>query len=184
MLIILDRDGVINKDSDYYIKSPAEWLPIKGSLAAIARLKKAGHQVVVATNQSGVGRGLYTEEMLAAIHKKMTNDLAVAGGNIDGIYYCPHTPDDNCECRKPKAGLLEKIADDFQLDLTKAILIGDSLRDIQAAQAVGCPAVLVRTGKGQAVAAQEQGLQDVPIYKDLADVVTAILDGELGLHAP
>lgn len=178
MLIILDRDGVINEDSDAFIKTPEEWLPIPHSLAAIAQLNRAGHIVTIATNQSGIGRGLYSEEGLAEIHAKMQQALAQEGGHIDGIYYCPHLPDQGCACRKPRPGLLLQIAQDYNYDLSQALLIGDAERDILAAQAVNCPAVLVKTGKG----IQNLGrsaLSTTPVYKNLAEVVAALLRGEI-----
>lgn len=176
MLIILDRDGVINEDSPDYIKNPDEWIAIPSSLTAIARLNQLGHQVIVATNQSGVGRGYYTEATLGAIHEKMRNALAEQGGHVDAIYYCPHTPDDHCECRKPKPGMLKKIAEDLKADLSTAILVGDSLRDLQAAQAVHCKPVLVCTGKGEATLAADKGLENVPVYLDLNDFVKSFED--------
>ncbi len=148
MLVILDRDGVINLDSPHYIKSPAEWQPIDGSLAAIAKLHQAGHVVVVATNQSGVGRGFYSLATLADIHAKMTRMIEVAGGKVRRIYFCPHTPEENCYCRKPKPGMLVQIKKDFPELARTAILVGDSARDIMAAQAAEIAAVLVRTGNG------------------------------------
>lgn len=173
MLIILDRDGVINEDSDEFIKTPDEWLPIPGSLAAIAQLNRAGHLVTIATNQSGIGRGLYTAQDLEQIHAKMHQALAQEGGHIDGIYYCPHHPDQGCACRKPKPGLLLQIAKDYEYDLSQALLIGDAQRDIQAAQAVDCPAILVKTGKGIKTLGSNK-LEGVPVYKDLAQAVAAI----------
>lgn len=176
MLIILDRDGVINEDSDEFIKSPDEWIPIPGSLEAIAKLKKAGHMVVVASNQSGVGRGLFTEAVLQNIHQKMLDLLAKEDVQLDGIFYCPHLPEDNCSCRKPKAGLLLQIAEKFNVDLTKAILVGDAERDIQAAQAVNCPAVLVKTGKGAQTALKSTNLKNIPVYENLADFVAQLMN--------
>lgn len=175
MLIILDRDGVINHDSDDYIKCPDEWIAIDGSLSAIARLKKAGHQVVVATNQSGVGRGYYTQQVLDQIHLKMQQQLAEFDAQLDGIYFCPHTPDHNCDCRKPKPGLLYSIANDFDSDLSGALVVGDSYRDIQAAQAANCPAALVETGKGERQLAQHPELAQVPRYNNLSHVADDIL---------
>jgi len=175
-LIILDRDGVINYDSDEYIKSPEEWNPIPRSLEAIARLKNAGYTVVVATNQSGVGRGLYDEATLHRIHDKMQNELKKVKGKIDKIYYCPHTPDDNCSCRKPRAGLFEQIAKDFAIDLKNVPALGDSLRDIQAALTVGCKAVLVRTGNGEKVISEnESSLRNVDVYADLFAAVENLI---------
>lgn len=175
MLIILDRDGVINHESDEYIKSPEEWVPIKGSLEAIVRLNKAGHKVVVATNQSGVGRGLYTEEMLAKIHLAMERALVHVGGHLDGIFYCPHTPDYHCSCRKPKPGMLLDIAAKFPKDFDDAIFVGDSLRDLQAAQAVDLKAALVMTGNGAATISAAKKLNDIEVYENLADFVDQLL---------
>ncbi|CAG1022757.1 D-glycero-D-manno-heptose 1,7-bisphosphate phosphatase [Patescibacteria group bacterium] len=147
--ILLDRDGVINHDSDAFIKSPDEWLPIKGSLEAIALLNAHGYQVVVVTNQSGVARGLFDEDTLKAIHAKMCRLVNDAGGKISAIYFCPHGADSLCECRKPKAGLLKQFALDFGVDLSGVPVVGDSLRDLQAANAVNALPVLVKTGKGE-----------------------------------
>lgn len=173
-LIILDRDGVINQDSDAYIKSPDEWLAIPGSLESIARLNRAGYTVVVATNQSGVGRGFFDLATLQRIHEKMTHELARIGGKIDAVFFCPHTPGDHCDCRKPKPGLLLEIAKKYACDLTGVPAVGDSLRDIEAAQAVGAKPVLVRTGKG--AAAKSGKLPDgVAVYDNLAAYVGALL---------
>lgn len=175
-LIILDRDGVINYDSDAYIKSPAEWRAIPESLEAITRLNQAGYIVTIATNQSGVGRGYYSIETLDAIHKKMLSELSAVGGRIDKIVYCPHTPEDNCVCRKPKVGLLRQIAQDFNADLTQAWVIGDALRDLQAAFAVQAHAALVLTGKGESVLTKHvDNLKNIPVYANLARAVDAIL---------
>lgn len=174
-LVILDRDGVINQDSDAYIKSPEEWIPIPGSPEAIARLKGAGYTVVVATNQSGVARGYYDLETLEGIHRKMEQTLKAAGGSVDGIFFCPHGPDDGCDCRKPKAGLLRQIEAAFGLDLRDVPVIGDSLRDLQSAEAVGARGILVLTGKGNKTA-RDPGLDPaVPVYDDLAQAVDALL---------
>lgn len=174
MLIILDRDGVINQDSDAFIKTPAEWIPIPGSLEAIAALNQAGHRVVIATNQSGIARGLFSEQDLAQIHATMQQALMAVGGHIDAIFYCPHHPDDHCPCRKPKPGLLLQIAAAFDADLTKALMVGDAARDIDSARAVNCPAVLVRTGKGMRTLAAAD-CEGVPVYDDLAAVVREVL---------
>lgn len=147
--VLLDRDGVINHDSDAFIKSPDEWLPIAGSLEAIALFNQHGYQVVVVTNQSGVARGLFDETTLEQIHAKMHRLVGEKGGAITAIYYCPHGADSVCECRKPKAGLLKAFAADFDADLNNIPVIGDSLRDLQAAEAVGAIPILVKTGKGQ-----------------------------------
>ncbi|MEM9242461.1 MAG: D-glycero-beta-D-manno-heptose 1,7-bisphosphate 7-phosphatase [Pseudomonadota bacterium] len=148
-LVILDRDGVINCDRPDHVKSPEEWIAEPGALEAIARLNRAGWRVVIATNQSGIGRGLYDHKTLAVIHDKMLAELAVHGGHIDKIYYCPHHPDDNCHCRKPKPGMLAQIINDFSLNPDDIYFIGDAYRDIQAARAAGCKAILVATGKGK-----------------------------------
>ena len=148
-IIILDRDGVINHDSDNYIKSPEEWQPIDGSLEAIARLTHSGYRVVVATNQSGVGRALFDMDTLNAIHEKMLDAVIDAGGRIEAIFFCPHVATDDCECRKPKAGMFREIEARFNADMSKVFAVGDSLRDLQAAIEVGAKPVLVTTGKGQ-----------------------------------
>lgn len=174
-LVILDRDGVINYDSDEYIKNPDEFIPLPGSLEAIARLTKAGYTVVVATNQSGVGRGLFDLETLHAMHDKMNSAVAMEGGKIEAVFYCPHTPEDHCDCRKPKTGLLQQIAARFHLDLNGVPVIGDSLRDIQSAQTMEARPMLVRTGKGERTVAKGEGLTGVPIYADLSAAVDALL---------
>lgn len=175
MLFILDRDGVINQDSKDYIKSPEEWVPIPGSLHAIARLNQLGYQVVVATNQSGVGRGYYSLDTLRKIHQKMCDQLAEMGGRIDNIYFCPHKPDDGCHCRKPEPGMFEDILRDYGIQPSEAILIGDSLRDIQAAHAVSCRAVLVLTGNGLTVVSEGNIPDNVPVYENLSAVADAVL---------
>ena len=174
-LIILDRDGVINEDSDNFIKSPEEWLPIPGSLDAIARLTRAQFQIVVATNQSGLARGLFDMEMLNRIHEKMHREVNAAGGRIDAVFFCPHGPDDGCDCRKPKTGLMKDISKHLRCDLTDVPAVGDSLRDLQSAQAVGARPILVRTGKGLATEARKEGLEGVTVYDDLAAAVDALL---------
>ncbi|GAB4391861.1 MAG: D-glycero-beta-D-manno-heptose 1,7-bisphosphate 7-phosphatase [Gammaproteobacteria bacterium] len=150
-LVILDRDGVINQESDAYIKTPAEWTPLPHSLSAIKLLTDAKFTLVVATNQSGIGRGLYDEAMLQRIHNKMLEEVNRCGGSIDNIFYCPHLPDDNCECRKPKPGLLHQVARYYNTSLNGVPFVGDSLRDMQAAIAVGAQPILVKTGHGQQV---------------------------------
>ncbi len=180
MLIIIDRDGVINHDSVDYIKSPKEWIAIPSSLNAITRLNHAGHQVVVATNQSGIGRGYYSPDTLEAIHQKMRDELSAVGGRLDGIYFCPHIPDDHCECRKPKPGLLIQIAKDFNVDLKQSYFIGDSFRDIQAAQQVAALPILVRTGNGERTLKENKAtLRSIPVYADLSEVVGAIIEGSV-----
>ena len=146
-LVILDRDGTINEDRDDFVKSPAEWLPIPGALEAIARLNHAGWHTVVATNQSGLARGLFDMAAMNAIHAQMNRELAALGGRIDAVFFCPHGPDDNCRCRKPLPGLFEMIGERYGVELTKAHAVGDSLRDLQAGAAAGCAVHLVRTGK-------------------------------------
>ncbi|WP_127474501.1 D-glycero-beta-D-manno-heptose 1,7-bisphosphate 7-phosphatase [Sulfurivermis fontis] len=174
-LIVLDRDGVINEDSDDYIKSPEEFIPIPGSLEAIARLTQAGWRVVVATNQSGVARGYYDLTTLQRIHDKLHRLLAPLGGQIEAIFYCPHGPDDQCDCRKPKPGLFRDIGARLQVSLQGVPAIGDSLRDLEAAQAVGAQPILVRTGKGERTLAKGKGLDGIPVYADLAAAVDALL---------
>jgi D-glycero-D-manno-heptose 1,7-bisphosphate phosphatase len=174
-LAILDRDGVINQDSAAYIKSPDEWKPIPGSLEAIARLNQAGYRVVVATNQSGVGRGLFEMATLNAIHDKMHRALALVGGRVDAVFFCPHAQDAGCACRKPKPGLLEEIASRLNVSLTNVPAIGDALRDLQAAAAVGAAPILVLTGKG-AITRKDGGLpQGTLIFADLAEAVKTII---------
>lgn len=173
-LVILDRDGVINYDSAEFIKKPEEWKPIPGSLEAIARLTQAGYHVVVATNQSGVGRGLLDMATLSAIHDKMHKALAHAGGRIDAVFYCPHAQDANCECRKPKPGLLEDIARRFNVDLSGVPCIGDSLRDLQAAVHVEAQPILVLTGKGRQTAAAGGLPRGTQTFADLDQAVKSI----------
>ena len=166
-LIILDRDGVINYDTNY-IKSPEEWIPIPNSLEAIALLHQAGYTVCVATNKSGIGRGFYDEQTLSHIHHKMINAVRAKGGEIDGIFYCPHLPEANCTCRKPKTGLFEQIAATHGVSLKGVPAVGDSLRDIQVAQAVQGDPILVLTGKGaKTLASHPQELASVPCYENL-----------------
>ena len=175
-LVILDRDGVINHDSDQYIKSPEEWKPIPGSLAAIARLNQAGYRVVVASNQSGVGRGLFETDTLMAIHDKMIKALAQVGGRIDAIFFCPHTNADNCECRKPKTGLFQEISNRLGVRLAGVPGIGDSLRDLQAIAQMGGRPILVLTGKGERT--QEAG--GLPpgtlVFNNLRDAVHFLIN--------
>lgn len=174
-LVILDRDGVINFDSAQFIKSPAEWKPIPGSLEAIARLNQAGYRVVVATNQSGVGRALFDMDTLNAIHDKMHKTVAAVGGRIDAIFFCPHAADSSCDCRKPKPGMFERIAACYNIDLTSVPAIGDSLRDLQAAEAAGALPMLVLTGKGEKTLADGGLPEDTLVFKDLAAVVDDLI---------
>jgi D-glycero-D-manno-heptose 1,7-bisphosphate phosphatase len=177
-LIVLDRDGVINYDSDQFIKTPEEWRPVPGSLEAIARLNHAGYRVVVATNQSGIGRGLFDMGMLNAIHEKMHKALAQVGGRLDAIFYCPHTADSKCECRKPKPAMLVEIGKRFNAELTAMPCIGDSLRDLMAADAVGAQPMLVLTGKGEKTLREGNFPKNTVIFPDLAFAVSALLAGE------
>lgn len=182
MLIILDRDGVINEYDGDYICSVDEWQPIPGSIEAVARLCKAGHQIAIATNQSGIARGYYSIDVLDAMHEKLERLLKAQGGRISFIAYCPHHPDDGCRCRKPLTGLLEQIRDHLHLDtLNGAIMVGDSRKDLEAGFAEGCQPVLVRTGNGEET---ERHLTnrplngaDVAIYKNLSAFSDAFLSG-------
>lgn len=175
-LIILDRDGVINQDSDDYIKTVDEFIPLPGSLEAIARLHQAGYRVTVATNQSGIARGYYDIATLNAMHDKLRRLLSNLGAGIDMIAFCPHGPDDNCDCRKPKPGLYREIAKRFETSLEGVPIIGDSLRDLQAAVEVGAKPILVRTGKGMRTLEKKGELEGIPVYDDLAAAVTALLE--------
>ena len=173
-LVILDRDGVINQDSDQFIKNTTEWKPIPGSLEAIARLNHAGYRVVIASNQSGIGRGLLDMGALNAINDKMYRVLAQVGGRIDALFYCPHAAEANCDCRKPKPGMFIDIAQRFNVDLAGVPSIGDSLRDLQAAATAGAQPILVLTGKGSKTRTGG-GLPDgTPVFADLAQAVRHI----------
>ena len=175
--IILDRDGVINHDSEDYIKSPDEWLAIDGSLVAIAKLKAAGYKIAVATNQSGLGRGLFSQASLHAIHRKMIQESREIGGGFDMIAYCPHHPDVNCECRKPKTGLLQAINAKLPLNADTDWLVGDTRKDLEAAQQMGIRAALVETGKGeQEITKGIVSRETTPIFKNLAHFTSWLLD--------
>jgi len=184
-LVILDRDGVINHDSDDYIKSPDEWQPLPGSLEAIARLCRADYTVVVATNQAGVGRGLFSLEMLIRIHRKMASSIRDKGGRLNSVFFCPHSPADQCGCRKPKPGMLLEISDRLGIRLSGVPVVGDSLRDLEAAAAAGAMPVMVKTGRGRLTQEKlSQGelshtLGQTPVYADLAAFTDAVLDGRL-----
>ncbi|HQR04975.1 MAG: D-glycero-beta-D-manno-heptose 1,7-bisphosphate 7-phosphatase [Proteobacteria bacterium] len=167
-LIILDRDGVINQDSDQFIKTPDEWKPIPGSPEAIARLNQWGYRVVVATNQSGVGRGLFGMDTLNAIHERMLRTVAQAGGRIDAIFFCPHTAEDGCDCRKPKPGMYREIGVRCHTDLAGIPIVGDSLRDLEAAVEVGAQPILVLTGKGEKTRIDPALPAHTRIFPDLA----------------
>jgi D-glycero-D-manno-heptose 1,7-bisphosphate phosphatase len=182
-LIILDRDGTINEDRDDFVKSAEEWLPIPGSLEAIARLNQAGWQTVIATNQSGLGRGLFDMAALNAIHTKMNAALARVGGRIGAVFFCPHAPEDQCSCRKPLPGLYQQIGERFGVALDTVPVVGDSVRDLEAALAAGCPAHLVRTGKGAAMTEAQIArlMETVPgtqVHADLAAFAESIIQSE------
>jgi D-glycero-D-manno-heptose 1,7-bisphosphate phosphatase len=171
-LIALDRDGVINEDSDDYIKSPDEWRAIVGSLEAIAKLNKFGYKVVVISNQSGIARGYFAEKDLQLIQDKMISELSKRGGFIDGVYYCPHHPNDNCECRKPKAKMLLQALRQFGFEPKDALMVGDAWVDVQLAKNVGCDFVLVQTGKGKKTFAEHgKELTNTPVFDNLAAMV-------------
>jgi D-glycero-D-manno-heptose 1,7-bisphosphate phosphatase len=175
--IILDRDGVINHDSDGYIKSASEWVAIDGTPEAIARLNRAGYRVAVATNQSGLGRGLFTLETLTDIHRKMIDAIEGAGGYIDIIVFCPHHPEDNCECRKPKPGLLHLINQEIPLNPDTDWMVGDTVKDLAVAQRMEIRAVLVETGKGQReLSSGLVSRETSPVFADLPGFVNWLLD--------
>ncbi|MDP1660116.1 MAG: D-glycero-beta-D-manno-heptose 1,7-bisphosphate 7-phosphatase [Methylotenera sp.] len=180
-LVILDRDGVINQDSANFIKNPNEWIPIAGSLEAIALLNQSGFRVAIATNQSGVSRGLFDMTTLNSIHDKMHRELSQVGGRIDAIFYCPHAADEHCHCRKPESGMIEEIGLRFSMELRGVPAVGDAFRDLQAFASAGCQPILVRTGKGEATLAAS--LQDTEkalpantwICADLAEAALRII---------
>jgi D-glycero-D-manno-heptose 1,7-bisphosphate phosphatase len=181
-LVILDRDGTINQDSDDYVKTVDEWVPLPGAIDAMAKLHHAGWHVVIATNQSGLGRGLFDVATLNQMHDKMNKLLATAGGRVDAIFYCPHTPDESCHCRKPLPGLFEQIGERFGVQLTEIHTVGDSLRDAQAGAAVGCQTHLVCTGKSEHVQNNQlpDGFpSDTRVHADLSSFVEWLID-----HAP
>ena len=166
-LVVLDRDGVINVDSDAFIKSPDEWVAIPGSLEAIARLNQAGYRVAIASNQSGIGRGLFDMAALNAMHEKMNRTAAAVGGRIDAVFFCPHTQEDECECRKPKPGMLQQIVERFEIDPADTPMVGDSLRDLQAGAALGFALHLVLTGKGRKTLAAGNLPPNTKVHDDL-----------------
>jgi D-glycero-D-manno-heptose 1,7-bisphosphate phosphatase len=186
-LVILDRDGTVNEDRDDFVKSPEEWLPLPGALDAISRLNHAGWHTVLATNQSGLGRGLFDMAMLNAMHARMNLLLAKQGGRIDAVFFCPHTIEDQCGCRKPLPGLMLQIGERYGLPLRDVPLVGDSLRDLQAGRAAGCPTHLVRTGKSasldeaqiDAIVRQVPGTQ---VHADLAAFADALIRHERDLR--
>ncbi|MDN6180910.1 MAG: D-glycero-beta-D-manno-heptose 1,7-bisphosphate 7-phosphatase [Halomonas subglaciescola] len=168
-LIILDRDGVINRDSDAYVKSLAEFIPYPGAIAATARLTQAGYTVAIATNQSGIARGYFDADTLKQMHAHLSALVENAGGKLSSIAYCPHGPDDGCDCRKPLPGLIYQLQRSLGLPtLTGSWMVGDSLRDLQAGEAAGCRPALVRTGKGKSTEARRQYADDTPVFDDLA----------------
>ena len=184
-LVILDRDGTINRASDQFVKSPEEWHPLPGALEAIGRLNHAGYHVVLATNQSGLGRGLFDVAALNSVHERMMKALALHGGRIDAVFYCPHAPDEACHCRKPEPGLLEQIAHRFGVSLGGVPYIGDSLRDMQAAAAAGCEPHLVCTGRHPELLGHSQAPEPFPagtrVYADLAACVDHLLGRSVGV---
>lgn len=179
-LVILDRDGTINEDRDDFVKSADEWVPLPGALEAIARLNQAGWHTVVATNQSGIGRGLFDMAALNAMHLKMNQALHKVGGRVDAVFFCPHTPHDDCACRKPRAGLFEQIGARYGVDLAGVPAVGDSMRDLRAGRAAGCRVHLVRTGKlGQAgadaIAQARADVAGLQVHEDLAAFAEALV---------
>jgi len=176
-LIILDRDGVINEDSDDYIKSPDEWIPIAGSLEAVGKLSQNGFKVIIITNQSGIGRKIFSIEMLNAIHKKMSTNLEQYGGVIDGIFFCPCAPEENCNCRKPKSGLYNEVSDRLQISLENVFCVGDKITDIQAAQNAGAKPILVKSGKENIDSGNIP--ENIPIYDDLLSFVNKVITEKL-----
>ena len=175
-LIILDRDGVINNNSKNYIKNKNEWVPIEGSIKAISKLNEYGFKILVVTNQSGIGRGLFNKQDLDKIHLKMSSEIRSMGGYIEGIYYCPHKPEDSCGCRKPKTGLIDKIEKKLNIKVEKAILIGDSMSDIILANSINALPVLLKTGNGEETIEQLKNTDIRYLYFDnLADATKAIL---------
>lgn len=174
-LIVLDRDGVINRDSEHYIKSPEEWEPLPGSLEAIAQLHRAGWKIVVATNQSAIARKLLDEKTLAAIHAKMHREVQKAGGWIDDIVYCPHGPKDGCACRKPRPGLFHQIAHKWHIDMRGVPCVGDSLRDLLAARQMSCEPFLVLTGNGAMTRKDAELPSETLVFPDLSGVIQHLL---------
>lgn len=180
-LVILDRDGVLNQDSANFIKNPNEWIPIPGSLEAVALLNQSGFRIAVATNQSGISRGLFDMATLNSIHDKMHRGLAQVGGRMDAVFYCPHAADDHCDCRKPKSGMIKDIGKRFSVELNEVPAVGDSLRDLQAFADAGCQPILVRTGKGEETLAAAEKSTDkaLPpntwICKDLGEAAQRII---------
>jgi len=174
-LIVLDRDGVINYDSDDYVKSVDEWIPLPGSMEALAKLTQAGFKIAIATNQSGISRGYFTVATLDAMHQKMLTLASKAGAKIDYIAYCPHGPDDNCDCRKPLPGLIHQIEKALNMSAKGCYMVGDSLRDLQAGQAAGLVPALVLTGKGQRTLDKKNDLHGTDVFDDLDHFVDNLI---------
>jgi len=183
-MVILGRDGVVNRDDQGFVTTPGQWRPIDGSLEAIARLNQAGCQVVVATNQPELARGLFHIDALNAIHQRLRGQLERLGGHLDGIFFCPHRPSDNCHCRKPRPGMLEQVRDRFHVDLAEAVMIGDRLHDLEAARSAGVRFLLVLTGQGHQTRNQLPEAEPVPVFPDLAAATRAILSGSLAESPP
>jgi len=177
-LVVLDRDGVINEARDEVIKDPQDFVPIEGSLEAIARLSQNDYRVVVITNQSGIAHGQLTIDEVGRVHAHMQQQVAALGGRIDAVLFCPHAPDDDCSCRKPKPGMLHSLMDRLKVELNGVPLVGDSLRDVQTAMVVGATPVLVRTGHGAQTLEENKHLDTVEIYTDLAEFTEQILEPE------
>lgn len=183
-LVILDRDGVINKESSEFVKSPDEWLPIKGSLEAIARLSQAGYSVVIITNQSGIGRKLFSADTLSKIHVHMIDYVQQHGGKIHSILFCPHHPDDGCDCRKPLSGMYDEFAKRLSINFNGVYSVGDSVRDLLAAKSAGALPVLVKTGNGRKSLKEihnndELGLNSAPVFDNLASFTDALLQNNI-----
>lgn len=177
-LVVLDRDGVINEVREEHVTSPDHWQPLEGSIEAIAQLCQAGYRVVVATNQSGVGRGLMSLETLHQVHEKMHQAVGASGGRIDAVFFCPHLPDQDCQCRKPRPGMLNSIMERLDTNLAGVPLVGDSLRDVQSAMVVGALPVLVRTGLGTRTLEQNRHMENVHVFDDLKSFVDQLLADE------
>ncbi len=174
-LVILDRDGVINQDSSKHIRSPEEWVPIPGSLDAISRLNRAGYRVVIASNQSGIARRLFDIDSLNRIHETMHRQLAEVGGHVDAIFFCPCLPKDNCNCFKPKPGMLLEISERLRTPLEKVPYVGDKLIDVQAARAAGARPFLVKTGYGIKTLKSKENFDDVAVFENLAEAADALI---------
>jgi len=193
-LVILGRDGILNVYRDDHVKAPEEWQPLPGALEAVARLNHAGWHTVLATNQSGIGRGMIDMASVNAVHLHMMQRLAAVGGRLDGVFFCPHTPEENCDCRKPKPGLMRQIGQRYGIDLRTVPMVCDTLRDLQAAQAAGCEPHLVRSGRAADLDdAQQAGIvAQVPgaeVHADLGGFVDFLLQrahvpdsSPMGLH--